>query len=44
MMMSVEQVLAYELAREPKYQDKILPHYLSAHHKSHMTWLGTEHR
>jgi hypothetical protein len=41
-MMSVEQSVEWELAGETEVLGENLPQYHFVHHKSHMTWPGTE--
>jgi hypothetical protein len=42
MLISVDQSVEWELARETELLGKNLPQYLFVHHKSHMKWSGIE--
>jgi hypothetical protein len=39
-MMSVEQSVEWELAKEPEVLGENLPQYHFVHHKPHMIWAG----
>jgi hypothetical protein len=42
MMMNVEQLVEWEMARETYVLEEYLSKYYSVHHKSHTSWPGME--